>query len=195
MATSARTIAPPVPQKDFKPIPPPKDIPQIKFSNTLTVGRTHLLTDSELGLLTSESLDLSSTYPPSGHPKYVSPLHTTIDLLFGQTSATTTTAIAADTAAEAASISSFAKSYNSEDPSALSNFSDSMSHTTDWPVESAWDALVNKASTESGPARLTNNQLSYIPNHFFDGLHSLKELYLDKNLLRDLPEELLKLSK
>ncbi|CAG8445398.1 7540_t:CDS:2 [Diversispora eburnea] len=42
---------------------------------------------------------------------------------------------------------------------------------------------------------LSNNRLSSIPNHFFDGLHNIKTLYLDRNSLRDIPEELLKLTK
>ncbi|CAG8533647.1 14236_t:CDS:2 [Ambispora leptoticha] len=98
-------------------------------------------------------------------------------------------------------MSSFAKSFNSENPSALSTtfsdsqFAESEMSRADWPVESAWDALVNIAESDKGPARLSNNHLSYIPSHFFDGLHNLKALYLDRNSLRDLPEELLKLTK
>ncbi|KAG9294239.1 hypothetical protein G9A89_021598 [Geosiphon pyriformis] len=95
-------------------------------------------------------------------------------------------------------MSSFARSYNSEDPSAMSTtFSDSQIAEsevlkTDWPVETA---LINFADFDKGPARLSNNHLAYIPNNFFDELHSLKALYLDRNSLRDLPEELLKLTK
>jgi len=102
-------------------------------------------------------------------------------------------------------VSSFSKSFNSEDPSAFSTtFSDSQlneidASKLDLPMESAWDVLLNSAPTtknnRKGPARLSNNRLSYIPNHFFEGLHNLKELYLDRNSLRDLPEELLKLTK
>uniref|UniRef100_A0A1D1ZDC0 Protein lap4 n=1 Tax=Anthurium amnicola TaxID=1678845 RepID=A0A1D1ZDC0_9ARAE len=99
-------------------------------------------------------------------------------------------------------MSSFAKSFNSEDPSAFSTtFSDSQVNDSklDWPIESAWDIILNSepATTKDrkGPARFSNNRLSYIPNQFFEGLHNLKELYLDKNSLRDLPEELLKLTK
>ncbi|CAG8562792.1 12929_t:CDS:2 [Funneliformis caledonium] len=102
-------------------------------------------------------------------------------------------------------MSSFSKSFNSEDPSAFSTtFSDSQPSQSDvskvdWPMESAWDVLLNSTPTTTherkGPARLSNNRLSYIPNHFFEGLHNLKELYLDRNSLRDLPEELLKLTK
>ncbi|CAI2161792.1 6324_t:CDS:2 [Funneliformis geosporum] len=105
-------------------------------------------------------------------------------------------------------MSSFSKSFNSEDPSAFSTtFSDSQPSQfnesdvskLDWPMESAWDVLLNSTPTTAndrkGPARLSNNRLSYIPNHFFEGLHNLKELYLDRNSLRDLPEELLKLTK
>lgn len=96
-------------------------------------------------------------------------------------------------------MSSFAKSFNSEDPSAFSTtFSDSQ-FNIDWPMESAWDIILNNAPATTkdskSPARFSNNRLSYIPNHFFEGLHNLKELYLDRNSLRDLPEELLKLTK
>ncbi|CAG8624405.1 5816_t:CDS:2, partial [Ambispora gerdemannii] len=97
-------------------------------------------------------------------------------------------------------MSSFAKSFNSEDPSALSTtFSDSQIaeseiSRTDWPVESAWDTLAI-AESDKGKARLSNNHLAHIPNNYFEGLHNLKELYLDRNSLRELPEELLKLTK
>ncbi|GES88612.1 hypothetical protein RCL_jg24023.t1 [Rhizophagus clarus] len=69
-------------------------------------------------------------------------------------------------------MSSFAKSFNSEDPSAFSTtFSDSQLNI-DWPMESAWDIILNNAPSTTkdskSPAR---------------------------NSLRDLPEELLKLTK
>ncbi|CAG8780128.1 4200_t:CDS:1, partial [Acaulospora colombiana] len=106
------------------------------------------------------------------------------------------------TASDAASnkrlsrMSSFAKSFNSEDPSAFGTFSNNDELNSDYSLENAWDALVNNSTDDNkSPARLSNSRLASIPNHFFDGRHNLSELYLDRNSLRDLSEELLKLTK
>ncbi|CAG8635552.1 38738_t:CDS:2 [Gigaspora margarita] len=103
----------------------------------------------------------------------------------------------------ASSLSSFSKSFNSEDPSAFRTISDSQPFNfnetnfskPELPLEDVWDVLINPQTTDKGPARLSNNRLSYIPDNFFNKLFNLKELYLDRNTLRDLPEELLKLTK
>ncbi|CAG8577617.1 22707_t:CDS:2 [Dentiscutata erythropus] len=103
----------------------------------------------------------------------------------------------------ASSLSSFSKSFNSEDPSAFKTISDSQPFNfnetnfskPDLPLEDVWDVLINPQTTDKGPARLSNNRLSCIPDNFFDKLYNIKELYLDRNTLRDLPEELLKLAK
>ncbi|CAG8447969.1 2186_t:CDS:2 [Scutellospora calospora] len=101
------------------------------------------------------------------------------------------------------SISSFSRSFNSEDPSAFrtfsdpqpSNFNETNFSKPDLPLEDVWDVLVNPQTTDKGHARLSNNRLSYIPENFFNKLYNIQELYLDRNTLRDLPEELLKLAK
>ncbi|CAG8848691.1 11684_t:CDS:2, partial [Racocetra persica] len=103
----------------------------------------------------------------------------------------------------ATSLSSFSRSFNSEDPSAFRTISDSqhlnLNETNyskpDLPLENVWDVLIDPQTTDKVPARLSNNRLSCIPDNFFNNLYNTKELYLDRNTLRDLPEELLKLSK
>ncbi|RIB17594.1 hypothetical protein C2G38_2087926 [Gigaspora rosea] len=110
---------------------------------------------------------------------------------------------AINTSLYASSLSSFSKSFNSEDPSAFRTISDSQPFNfnetnfskPELPLEDVWDVLINPQTTDKGPARLSNNRLSYIPDNFFNKLFNIKELYLDRNTLRDLPEELLKLTK
>ncbi|CAJ0836840.1 10812_t:CDS:10 [Entrophospora sp. SA101] len=136
-------------------------------------------------------------------------------------------------------VSSFAKSFNSEDPAAsvFSIFSESRfsnigesdpnnsnhnsksdlsninNQYTQIVMDSAWDYVVNQQqgpnhqknqqlpaildnnNINKPPASLSNKRLSYIPNNFFDGLYNLKELSLDRNNLRDFPDELLRLTK
>ncbi|KAF0482763.1 leucine rich repeat protein [Gigaspora margarita] len=92
----------------------------------------------------------------------------------------------------------FGKSFDSEDPSAFHTHPDSLvaNLKVTIPLKYAKDAFSNPQSIDSkGPAILSNCRMAFIPNNFFDGLYNIKELFLDRNSLRDLSEEILKLTK
>ncbi|CAG8719192.1 46009_t:CDS:2 [Gigaspora margarita] len=92
----------------------------------------------------------------------------------------------------------FGKSFDSEDPSAFHTRPDSLvaNLKVTIPLKYAKDAFSNPQSIDSkGPAILSNCRMAFIPNNFFDGLYNIKELFLDRNSLRDLSEEILKLTK
>ncbi|CAG8692247.1 17568_t:CDS:2 [Dentiscutata erythropus] len=92
----------------------------------------------------------------------------------------------------------FAKSYDSEDPSAFQTRPDSLvaNIKVTIPLKYARDAFSNPQLIDNkGPAILSNCRIAFIPINFFDGLHNIKELFLDQNSLRGLSEEILKLTK
>ncbi|KAF9022781.1 hypothetical protein BGZ52_000551, partial [Haplosporangium bisporale] len=58
-----------------------------------------------------------------------------------------------------------------------------------------WDELFEMDPNSKGPLWLSNRGLGQIPHEFFDGLRNLRELYLDHNDIKVVPDSLLKLSK
>ncbi|KAF9925213.1 hypothetical protein FBU30_004971 [Linnemannia zychae] len=58
-----------------------------------------------------------------------------------------------------------------------------------------WDELFEMDPNSKGPLWLSNRQLGQIPHEFFDGLRNLRELYLDHNDIKVVPDSLLKLTK
>ncbi|KAF9115323.1 hypothetical protein BGX27_008203 [Mortierella sp. AM989] len=58
-----------------------------------------------------------------------------------------------------------------------------------------WDELFEMDPNSKGPLWLGNRGLGQIPHEFFDGLRNLRELYLDHNDIKVVPDSLLKLSK
>ncbi|KAF9187706.1 hypothetical protein BGZ51_004416 [Haplosporangium sp. Z 767] len=58
-----------------------------------------------------------------------------------------------------------------------------------------WDELFEMDPNSKGPLWLSNRGLGQIPHEFFDGLRNLRELYLDHNDIKIVPDSLLKLSK
>ncbi|KAF9582392.1 hypothetical protein BGW38_000264, partial [Lunasporangiospora selenospora] len=58
-----------------------------------------------------------------------------------------------------------------------------------------WDELFEMDPNSKGPLWLSHRGLSQIPHEFFDGLRNLRELYLDHNDIKLVPESLVKLSK
>ncbi|KAF9410589.1 hypothetical protein BGZ94_001596, partial [Podila epigama] len=58
-----------------------------------------------------------------------------------------------------------------------------------------WDELFEMDPNSKGPLWLSNRSLGQIPHDFFDGLKNLRELYLDHNDIKIVPDSLLKLSK
>ncbi|KAG0358504.1 hypothetical protein BG005_002240 [Podila minutissima] len=58
-----------------------------------------------------------------------------------------------------------------------------------------WDELFEMDPNSRGPLWLSNRGLGQIPHEFFDGLRNLRELYLDHNDIKVVPDSLLKLSK
>ncbi|KAF9164840.1 hypothetical protein DFQ26_000971 [Actinomortierella ambigua] len=58
-----------------------------------------------------------------------------------------------------------------------------------------WDELLEMDPNSKGPLWLSNRGLGQISNEFFDGLRNLRELYLDHNDIKMVPDSLLKLTK
>ncbi|KAF9960538.1 hypothetical protein BGZ70_008576 [Mortierella alpina] len=58
-----------------------------------------------------------------------------------------------------------------------------------------WDELFEMDPNSKGPLWLSGRGLGQIPHEFFDGLRNLRELYLDHNDIKVVPDSLLKLSK
>ncbi|KAG0205304.1 hypothetical protein BGX28_003058 [Mortierella sp. GBA30] len=58
-----------------------------------------------------------------------------------------------------------------------------------------WDELFEMDPSSKGPLWLSGRGLGQIPHEFFDGLRNLRELYLDNNDIKVVPDSLLKLSK
>ncbi|KAG0332116.1 hypothetical protein BG004_001387 [Podila humilis] len=58
-----------------------------------------------------------------------------------------------------------------------------------------WDELFEMDPNSKGPLWLSNRSLGQIPHEFFDGLRNLRELYLDHNDIKIVPDSLLKLTK
>ncbi|KAG0052357.1 hypothetical protein BGZ83_002696 [Gryganskiella cystojenkinii] len=58
-----------------------------------------------------------------------------------------------------------------------------------------WDELFEMDPNSKGPLWLSGRSLGQIPHEFFDGLRNLRELYLDHNDIKVVPDSLLKLSK
>ncbi|KAI1320272.1 hypothetical protein EDD11_001487 [Mortierella claussenii] len=58
-----------------------------------------------------------------------------------------------------------------------------------------WDELFEMDPNSKGPLWLSHRGLGQIPHEFFDGLRNLRELYLDHNDIKVVPDSLLKLSK
>ncbi|KAF9125014.1 hypothetical protein BGW39_007738 [Mortierella sp. 14UC] len=58
-----------------------------------------------------------------------------------------------------------------------------------------WDELFEMDPNSKGPLWLSHRELGQIPHEFFDGLRNLRELYLDHNDIKVVPDSLLKLSK
>ncbi|GJJ69382.1 hypothetical protein EMPS_01728 [Entomortierella parvispora] len=58
-----------------------------------------------------------------------------------------------------------------------------------------WDELFEMDPNSKGPLWLSGRGLGQIPHEFFDGLRNLRELYLDHNDIKIVPDSLLKLSK
>ncbi|KAG0319067.1 hypothetical protein BGZ99_005325 [Dissophora globulifera] len=58
-----------------------------------------------------------------------------------------------------------------------------------------WDELFEMDPSSKGPLWLSNRGLGQIPHEFFDGLRNLRELYMDHNDIKVVPDSLLKLTK
>ncbi|KAG0282841.1 hypothetical protein BGZ96_012797 [Linnemannia gamsii] len=58
-----------------------------------------------------------------------------------------------------------------------------------------WDELFEMDPNSKGPLWLSHRELGQIPHEFFDGLRNLRELYLDHNDIKVVPDSLLKLTK
>ncbi|KAF9543214.1 hypothetical protein EC957_001089 [Mortierella hygrophila] len=58
-----------------------------------------------------------------------------------------------------------------------------------------WDELFEMDPNSKGPLWLSGRELGQIPHEFFDGLRNLRELYLDHNDIKVVPDSLLKLTK
>ncbi|KAG0000092.1 hypothetical protein BGZ65_004648 [Modicella reniformis] len=58
-----------------------------------------------------------------------------------------------------------------------------------------WDELFEMDPNSRGPLWLSGRGLGQIPHEFFDGLRNLRELYLDHNDIKVVPDSLLKLTK
>ncbi|KAG0370938.1 hypothetical protein BGZ54_002437 [Gamsiella multidivaricata] len=58
-----------------------------------------------------------------------------------------------------------------------------------------WDELFEMDPNSRGPLWLSNRGLGQIPHEFFDGLRNLRELYLDHNDIKVVPDSILKLTK
>ncbi|KAF9436752.1 hypothetical protein BGZ76_003068 [Entomortierella beljakovae] len=80
-----------------------------------------------------------------------------------------------------------------------SNHNASAAHLSESSYDSCgplrWDELFEMDPNSKGPLWLSNRGIGQIPNEFFDGLRNLRELYLDHNDIKVVPDSLLKLSK
>ncbi|KAF9353798.1 hypothetical protein BGX34_011370 [Mortierella sp. NVP85] len=77
----------------------------------------------------------------------------------------------------------------------LKRFTQWSEHSHDPSAPLRWDELFEMDPSSRGPLWLSHRGLGQIPHEFFDGLRNLRELYLDHNDIKVVPDSLLKLSK
>ncbi|KAF9209690.1 hypothetical protein BGZ49_002121 [Haplosporangium sp. Z 27] len=80
-------------------------------------------------------------------------------------------------------------------PKRVTSMGDWSESSYDPCAPSRWDELFEMDPTSKGPLWLSHRGLGQIPHDFFDGLRNLRELYLDHNDIKVVPDSLLKLTK